>query len=228
MADADDRLATELDLLHSMYPEINYDEKRREVSYRAAGASFQLRLPYDYLDSALPDVLYASAGKTDLREQLKQCIAACDVGEEVLDSIVLSFIELVNSKASEDSSESQATGDGGRESDSKATIVVWLHHLLNTNKRKLALSPPSRDVSGVTKPGYPGVLVYSGPARPVHDHVNELKQQNWQAFQVRLESEEEWIFTHGAGVKEVEAMKDIVAEVGDAHKEIFLEAMRMR
>ena len=228
MADQPDRLANELELLNAIYPgQIHYDERGREVSYKHEPASFQLRLPYDSLISALPDVLSASMGKSGLREQLKQRIVACNLGEEVLDSVVLSFTELVDSSPIDNDNEHRPSEDEGREDDSKATIVVWLHHLLNTNKRKLALSPPSR-VSGVTKPGYPGVLIYSGPAKPVHEHVNELKQQNWQAFQLRLKTEDEWTFAHGSGVKEVEAMKDIVAEVGLSHKEAFLEAMRMR
>ena len=62
----------------------------------------------------------------------------------------------------------------------------------------------------------------------VNEHVNELKQLNWQAFQVRFQANEEWIFSHGKGVREVEAMKEVVAEVGDANKEQFMEAMRMK
>lgn len=80
----------------------------------------------------------------------------------------------------------------------------------------------------MTKPGYPGVLVYSGLANAVHEHVDALKHLNWQAFQVRYESEEEWTFAHGAGVKEVEAMKDAVAEIGLERKERFMDAMRMK
>jgi len=226
----DDRLADELSLLESMYPEqVQYNEKGREVSYKTDGASFQLRLPAQYLESALPDVLLASVGRKDVREQLKRSIAACDVGEEVLDTVVLAFIDLADAAAVDDSADQQVQeGHGGRASEGKATIIVWLHHLLNTNKRKQALSPPSSEVSGVTKPGYPGVLLYSGSAEGVHEHVNELKQLNWAAFQVRLESDEEWTFAHGAGVKEVEAMKEVVAEVGDVRKETFLEAMRIK
>jgi hypothetical protein len=40
--------------------------------------------------------------------------------------------------------------------------------------------------------------------------VNELKAQNWAAFQVRFEEEVEWKFAHGEGVKEVESMADVV------------------
>ena len=107
-------------------------------------------------------------------------------------------------------------------------LIVWLHHLLNTNKRKQALSPSLPGVSGITKPGYPGVLIYSGSSEAVHEHVDALKQLNWQAFQVRYESDEAWTFTHGEGIKEVEAMKDVVAEVGSSNKDHFMEAMRMK
>lgn len=85
------------------------------------------------------------------------------------------------------------------------TVVVWLHHLLATSKRKLALHPavttsgpspssatnpdtPSSSISGITKPGYPGILVFAGPSELVDAHVRSLKALNWQAFQVRYDS----------------------------------------
>ncbi|KAH7039841.1 uncharacterized protein B0I36DRAFT_357227 [Microdochium trichocladiopsis] len=102
------------------------------------------------------------------------------------------------------------------------TVVIWLHHLLNTNKRKLALHPTlslsraqpshsklsinhnttttmpptssssssSSTITGLTKPGYPGILVYSGPSELVAAHVAELRAQRWQAFQVRYDSDD--------------------------------------
>lgn len=224
-----DRLLTELALLESMYPDqIRYGEKAREVLYHAKDAKFCLRLPPGYLVEELPEVVFAGAGRTDLREQLKQRIQQCQPCEEVLDSVILAFNDLLETVESRDDAPQCPNSSQVSDSNNKATIVVWLHHLLNTNKRKQALSPPSHDVSGVTKPGYPGVLVYSGPAKAVHEHVNELKQLNWAAFQVRLESDEEWIFSHGKGVRELEAMKEVVAEVGEARKEVFMEAMRMK
>lgn len=229
MADQDDRLAAELSLLSAIYPEqLHYHEKGREVNYRTEGASLQVRLPDRYLADALPEVLSASAGKADLRGTLKQRIAEYDTGEEVLDSVVLAFNELVDAEAHGVQVQDQANSGHESQHEGEATVIVWLHHLLNTNKRKQALSPSSPDVCGVTKPGYPGVLLYSGPAKAVHEHVNELKQQNWQAFQVRLETDEAWTFAHGKGVREVEAMKEVVAEVGDERKETFLEAMRIK
>ncbi|TKA30456.1 hypothetical protein B0A50_02683 [Salinomyces thailandicus] len=230
MSEQNERLQTEISLLESMYPEqIQYHETAREVAYRSDEATFTLRLPAEYLASALPDVLSATRGRLDLREDLKQRIKLCEIGEEVLDSIVLAFNELVEDRAASVASEATSGEKQNRASEviDKATIVVWLHHLLNTNKRKQALSPAAA-VSGITKPGYPGVLIYSGPSKAVHEQVNDLKQLNWAAFQVRLESEEEWTFAHGVGVKEVEAMKDVVAEIGEARKEVFMEAMRMK
>ncbi|KAH9827583.1 hypothetical protein Tdes44962_MAKER02841 [Teratosphaeria destructans] len=225
----EERLSAEIALLESMYPEqMYYNEKARELTYRSDNGSFHLRLPDGYPQNALPSVLSASQGKTDLREQLRQHIAKLEPGEEVLDEIILSFGELAERAAlSSDATHPPDEKDPVKE-DKSSTIIVWLHHLLNTNKRKQALSPSCSGVSGITKPGYPGVLIYSGPSKAVHEHVNELKGLNWAAFQVRLEEDELWTFSHGSGVSEVEAMKDVVAEVGDDRKGPFMEAMRMK
>ena len=226
----DECLHAELSLLETMYPDqVVFDEKAREVKYSSDKGSFHLRLPNGYLVDELPEVLAASFGRRDLREQLKHSVRGCDSGVEVLDAIISSFNEILElclaPPSGEDHGEPKPVS---HEDSSKVTIVVWLHHLLNTNKRKQALSPPSPGVSGVTKPGYPGVLIYSGPASAVHEHVNELKQLSWQAFQVRLEQDKEWLFTHGKGIKEVETMKEIVAEVGEEKRELFMEAMRIK
>ncbi|KAK4974636.1 hypothetical protein LTR42_005282 [Elasticomyces elasticus] len=227
--DASERLSVELALLEAMYPEVLYNAKAREVRYKAESGNFTVRLPSDYLNEggALPEVLSANVGSKDVRQPLKQRIDALSSGEEVLDSIIAAFDEIVQEHVDHAAAENNDGTSVSHGVETKATIIVWLHHLLNTNKRKLCLSPPA-GVSGVTKPGYPGVLLYSGQASAVHEHVNELKQQNWAAFQVRLEDDEEWTFTHGKGVIEVEAMKEIVAEVGEARKDLFMEAMRMK
>jgi hypothetical protein len=224
------RLETELNLLRAIYPElIQYDCHAAEVKYESGSSSFTLRLPPSYLEDELPVVLSASIGKFDAREPLRQKAKALNPGEEVLDSIVAAFNDLAQDRLRGiEADSSSLRPDPSEVRPRNATVIVWLHHLLNTNKRKQALSPSSPAVCGVTKPGYPGVLVYSGPSEAVHEHVNELKALNWQAFQIRSETDEEWQFAHGAGVKEVESMKDIVAEVGEANKEAFMEAMRMR
>ena len=240
MASKQDRLSTELSLLESMYPDnqITYNAKASELHYTSSETgAFTLRIPDSYLDETQPtrpEVLSARNSKsgTDLRNALKGYITTLAAGEEILDSIIYGFNDLASSSIPEsttpttgtaqDPSASQSTAPGS------ATVIIYLHHLLATSKRKLAISPTN--ISGVTKPGYPGVLIFSGPATDVWAHVNELKSLNWQAFQVRLESEEEWEFRHGKGVMEVEGMGDVVAEIDlqPGRKEMFMESMRMK
>lgn len=234
-SDQDERLAAELALLQAMYPEqLKYDEKRREISFAIAPSqsSLALRLPHDYLVSGLPEVISATSRKHDLHDPLRAQIQECSRGEEILDSVLLAYQELVdqmNANANLDlRSQVNTLPSGGFDTNSKATVIVWLHHLLNTNKRKQALSPPGDSVAGISKPGYPGVLVFSGPADEVHEHVDTLKQLNWQAFQIRLDAEELWTFRHGLGVIEVESMGGVVAEIGEARKQLFMEVMRMK
>ena len=122
-------------------------------------------------------------------------------------------------------------------------MVIWLHHLLNTNKRKLALGPSreAASVSGLTRPGYPGVMVFSGPRDAVDSHVAELPAQRWQAFQVRYDSSEEdgngddasWGFEHGAGggggTREVESLGEMAMGISRVeHREMFLRVMGLK
>ncbi|KAF7190804.1 RWD domain-containing protein 2B [Pseudocercospora fuligena] len=227
----DERLATELELLKSMFADqVEYNTKGRELSYSTGSGTLRVRLPYAYLQDALPEVLSASIGKSDMRDKIKQRIAGFGFGDEILDSIIMAFNDLIDHVAATNENIGTEQSAAQPDTTTKATIVVWLHHLLNTNKRKQCLHPPSPGISGVTKPGYPGVLVYSGPSAAVHEHVNELKALNWAAFQVRLEQDQEWTFKHGEGVIEVESMGEVVTEidVGDGRKDMFLEAMKMK
>lgn len=228
---SDERLENEVALVHAMYPDqITWDAHSHEIVFKGTHSSLILRLQDDYLTTGRPVILSATVGKRDVSGELKKrAIEEFSPGEEVLDATIMLFDELVAHH------ELEASNNGlGRQvpptdspEDGDATIIVWLHHLLNTNKRKMALSPAA-SVSGVTKPGYPGVLVYSGPANAVHEHVNELKQQNWAAFQIRMEVDEAWDFKHGTGVKEVEAMGDVVADIGEARKEEFMQVMKIK
>ncbi|CAK1366971.1 hypothetical protein CB0940_10320 [Cercospora beticola] len=227
-----ERLATELELLESMYPEqVKYTEKGRELTYTSDTGSLKLRLSDGYLEDARPEVVSASIGKRDIRDQIKQRVNESEIGEEVLDAIINDFIEICETShvnEADDQNSAASTPQPSRHAPpASSTVIIWLHHLLNTNKRKLALHPADT-VCGITKPGYPGVLIYSGPAKDVQEHVNELKAQNWQAFQPRMESDEPWKFKHGRGVIEVEAMKDVVADLEEERKEGFLEAMRIK
>lgn len=229
-SDHEERLANEVALLEAMYPDqITWNPQSREMTFKGTNSTMVLRVEDDYLTTGRPVVLSACVGKRDISGEVKkQLLQDYSAGEEVLDAAVTVFDSLVADHelhATSEGLEQPAATDepeGG-----SATIVVWLHHLLNANKRKQALSP-SESVSGVTKPGYPGVLVYSGPANAVREHVGELKDLNWAAFQVRLEVDEAWTFKHGGGVREVEDMGDLVGEIEEAKKEEFMQAVKIK
>lgn len=235
-------LEDELALLEAMYPEeVTYDTRSSEVTYvqKYTHANLRLRIPPGYPSTALPDVISASGvQKQDLREQIRRIEKELLLGEPALDAIIAGFQELAasvgeNDKRIIDSNADHANGGRMRPSseepaDKKLTTIVWLHHLLATSKRKQVLAPPLPGVSGVSKPGYPGILIFAGPAGSVRQHVQELKQLKWQAFQVRYEEEEEWKLTHGAGVIEVETMGEVVKAIGEKRKDEFMGVMRMK
>lgn len=239
------RFSTEFSLLEAMYPnEITLDPKSQEVTYApSSGASLCLRIPSTYPSSGLPDIISARgppARRSDLRDALKPALQALPSGEEALDAIMLAFKEAV--EAAEEGPEAHGDGHAATAPSTAAarrrpspprsaravTTVVYLHHLLALSKRKAALAPSAPGLSGVTKPGYPGVLVYAGPEAGVRAHVRALREMNWQAFQVRAEEEGAWRFAHGEGVREVESMAEVVAAIEEGRREAFLGAMRMR
>ncbi|KAK5467411.1 hypothetical protein LTS15_000383 [Exophiala xenobiotica] len=200
---------------------------------------------------------------------------ALEEGVEVLDQIITVFEDVVASSASSSSSSSdQATSvrgattptnhhhedpSGKRQAATTKTVIIWLHHLLATSKRKLAVAPTttmhmhaqgheSISISGLTKPGYPGIMLFSGTRDLVDAHVQELKALNWQAFQVRYDSDEEqhparssssssstateseWPFTHERGkIVEVESMADLVKGIArEQDRETFLRAVGVK
>ncbi|KAH7405721.1 hypothetical protein DE146DRAFT_421589 [Phaeosphaeria sp. MPI-PUGE-AT-0046c] len=235
------RLDMEVEIIGAMYPEqASYDKKARELKFTHEGALLQLRLPESYPESGRPDVIAANnSNKSDLRSQTKAAIKGLDLieGEEALDAIIAAFQELLDQKSNEQDQISSGTTDT-TVIDASKTVIIWLHHLLALTKRKLALSPTS--LSGITKPGYPGIMIFSGPLSAVVEHVNTLKAENWQAFQVRYEEAELWHFAHGTGVREVETMAEVVKSVeladakpsegskGSKQKSEFLKAVGIK
>jgi hypothetical protein len=230
----DGRLTVELDLLHAMYPDqITFAKISRDLKYMQGTAALILRLPELYPDSGVPEVVSANdTFKSDLRNRMKAEIAKLELpeGEESVDVIIARFVDLVD--------QSIFDHENGHENVShdripgSKTVVIWLHHLLASSKRKMALNPAMPGVSGITKPGYPGVLIFSGPTVAVNDHVNTLKQENWQAFQVRYEEDDQlWEFEHLRGVKELETMGEVVKSIefdGVGRKDEFLRAFGIK
>ncbi|KAI1419695.1 hypothetical protein F5Y12DRAFT_776695 [Xylaria sp. FL1777] len=251
--EAADRLETELDLLLAMYPEsLSFSPEARELKYSLCDdessakspAVLMLRLPDTYPLAGFPEVISATGHhKEDLRSAAKDvfCSIGDPAGEEVLDALLLAFRDLVISRESpHQATTMQAIGQSesrGTDALANRTVIIWLHHLLNTNKRKLALNPSMAGVkiSGVTKPGYPGVLIFSGERSAVESHVLELRNQRWQAFQIRYDTDNEglpseiWQFKHGAGICEVGSMSDVAQSIVDPQlKEVFLDSIGVK
>ena len=242
-------LEDEIALLEAMYPEeLHFNTKTQEVIYTSSSqAIVKLRISNSYPDSeAVPELVSATGRppqKLDLRNQYRHALEEAHFvpGEPALDSMITIFNELLELSAHDQIPGSLDTPNAAEEEAPNQngspfrTVIIWLHHLLATSKRKQALDPPrsgssnSRGrVSGLTKPGYPGLMIFSGPAAEVDEHVRGLKGLNWQAFQVRYEEAEVWAFAHGEGMKEVETMGEVVEEIGEDRKDAFMEAMRMR
>jgi hypothetical protein len=212
-----------------------------ELAFKLAGSkgTLMLRLPSTYPESGKPLVVLAvDANKKDVRKHLSDGVQGMSEGDEILDEIVQIFLDCLQAQR-----KSVDVTDGIMDDDtststfnhSSKTVIIWLHHLLNTNKRKLALNPPSSTlgkVKGVTKPGYPGVLLFTGPADAVNEHVKSLKGENWQAFQVRCESDEAWTIGDDGkevdGVVEVETMAEVVKMIEEGKRELFLKSIGVK
>ena len=246
-----ERLNTELSLLNAMYTSsLGYNPTSSELTFHCPSSPKSrliLRLPSDYPSKSTPQVISAcDSSQQDVRSDVVKFVNELPTDEgEVLDLILQSFSELIDQRCSTkpiDSPLNKSTSTTPTSPPEK-TIIIWLHHLLATSKRKLALHPSisSNLISGITKPGYPGVLLFTGSQKAVDEHVSELKAQNWQAFQVRYEEEEVWELSHasgegggdgdgkGRGIREVESMAEVVAGiVGEERREMFLRVVGVK
>ncbi|BGP12434.1 hypothetical protein JCM10213_007000 [Rhodosporidiobolus nylandii] len=67
-------------------------------------------------------------------------------------------------------------------------VLLWSHHLLATSKRKdIVAWSTELELWGLSKPGYPGVIIVEGLQDHVDDFVWRIKQLQWKALQVRCE-----------------------------------------
>ncbi|GAA5922723.1 uncharacterized protein JCM15063_003402 [Sporobolomyces koalae] len=70
------------------------------------------------------------------------------------------------------------------------TTLIWSHHLLATSKRKdIVAWSTELGLFGVSKPGYPGVIVIEGMKENVEEFVWRIKQLQWKALQIRCEED---------------------------------------
>jgi hypothetical protein len=105
-------------------------------------------------------------------------------------------------------------------------MLIWFDHLLSTTKRKSILALDS--LRGISKPGYPGILVLQGPKNNLDEAVSELKAMRWQTMQVRgeIESPDSQFVI---GIHEVETVAEVVERLESMGLgEWCLRALRMK
>ena len=236
------RREAEISLLQAMYPDnVQWNNGREELTYSTAdGVTLTVRVSGDYPGRSRPVLVSAfDSDKTDLRDLTRSRIEELNLqpDEEILDSVVQAFEEAVKDHASRttaiDSSSPNPDPVPSAQGMKFKTVIVWLHHLLNTNKRKLALNPSlaPETVAGVTKPGHPGVLIFSGEQTAVDAHCAELRSQRWQKFQVRYDDlvVQPWRFSHLSGIVEVETMSEVTQSILDpGDRDAFLRAIGVK
>lgn len=104
-------------------------------------------------------------------------------------------------------------------------VLIWFHHLLSTTKRTAIKSLSS--LRGISKPGYPGILVLQGSKPAVGEAITELKSMRWQAIQVRGEVECQQQLQNG--IHEVEKVAEVVAKMEEIGLEEWcLSALKMK
>ncbi|KAF2467215.1 uncharacterized protein BDR25DRAFT_235102, partial [Lindgomyces ingoldianus] len=145
--------------------------RSRDLKFSDTTPLLQLWLPEIYPDAHLTYVRSASeSSKKTFAIRVKTGIARLDLaeGEEAMDAIVGYFLRTI--------AKTNITNYNNIALASQ-TVVIRLHHLLALSKRKLALSPRST-TSSVTKPCYPGAMIFASPVSAVAGYFNALEAEN--------------------------------------------------
>lgn len=117
-------------------------------------------------------------------------------------------------------------------------VVLWMHHLLATSKRKgIVQLGKELSLAGYSKPGYPGSVYVEGQADNVNTFVEELKSWRWQAIQERasvaVPVSELALLAGSKGIEEVPGLGEIVEGLKHREKsgkvaELYIEAMKIK
>ena len=178
----------------------------------------QLTLPSTYPDQTNPNVKFIAPSLSkfehqELQTTLNETLSTIsESNEERLLEIVENFTNAIPSytQLAEDPAPAPTSRSSSNEEKAATFIIlIWFHHLLSTSKRKSILALDS--LRGISKPGYPGILVLQGPKDLLEKAVAELKGMRWQAMQVRAEIE----YNHTLlpeGIHEVESVAEVVEE----------------
>jgi hypothetical protein len=141
-----------------------------------------------------------------LQSSLNDLLSSLCSSEERLNEIIESFIDSIPTHTPSAQSSAEATVPEQSVRQPNFVIIIWFHHLLSTTKRKNILALES--LRGISKPGYPGILVLQGPKNDLDEALSELKAMRWQAMQVRGEIE---CSEHlESGLREVETVAEVV------------------
>ncbi|KAF2087055.1 hypothetical protein K490DRAFT_65923 [Saccharata proteae CBS 121410] len=118
-------------------------------------------------------------------------------------------------------------------------VVLWMHHLLATAKRKaIVQNSKASSLAGFSKPGYPGAVYVEGESSSVREFVDDLKSMRWQAIQERGTQTVEYasltLTSNSTGIVEVESLGDIAEGLrkqpgsGPEIADFFLECMKIK
>ena len=178
--------------------------------------TLQLTLPREYPTGANPVVTFTApslskANHHTLQANLNDYLSSQSSSrEERLLEIVQSFTDGIPSQSSPIPAVETSEATQSASNNTSSIVLIWFHHLLSTRKRKAILALQS--LRGISKPGYPGILVLQGPKDILEDAITELKGMRWQAMQVRAE-----IGNHekqlNEGIHEVETVAAVVEQM---------------
>jgi Protein of unknown function (DUF1115) len=203
-------------------------------------------LPQEYPTTDKPNVTLEFSGDVDnnrrklLRDQLHTLVESLPIGGECLDEIIIGFQTSYSSFTSSDALEPSSslklppsTDAGVISEEPMKVVLVWTHHLLNTAKRKFIISRGSElSLSGISKPGHPGVILVEGTSDNIDTFVRELKSLRWQAIAVKGEfnyEETQSSRLGNTGIVEVQAVADMTTRLQSTGLEQwFLDGIGIR
>jgi len=192
------------DVSSTSLPELQLVIRPRIGEAGTATAAITATLPREYpasparISLSFPE-LGEAAREGLLRELREAASRAASEDQECLAEIVQLVVErgadLPQLLQRELHAQGHAPLDGSQGTDEPgATIscgrrVIWFHHIKSLQKRKtiLALAHEAR-LHGVSKPGFPGILLLEGCDALLDGVVGEIRSLRWQAMDLRYEA----------------------------------------
>lgn len=192
----------------------------------------RISLPTEYPSHGSPVITFTAPNLSKsehhtLQSSLNDLLSSlCSSTEERLNELIESFIDSIPTHTPSAQSSAEATvPEQSVRQQPTFIIIIWFHHLLSTTKRKNILALEA--LRGISKPGYPGILVLQGPKNDVAEALSELKAMRWQAMQVR--GEIECTKNLESGLHAVETVAEVVKRIeGIGLGDWCLNSLRMK